>query len=61
MIRSLILASLLFTTALHAQTPMPAETRVGIAELQAVALRQPDAHKLTAEKSKASGVYPPNA
>ncbi|MBK7287888.1 MAG: S8 family peptidase [Flavobacteriales bacterium] len=55
MIRSLILASLLFTTALHAQTPMPAETRVGIAELQAVALRQPDAHKLTAE---AQGKYP---
>lgn len=55
MTRSLILASLLFATTLHAQTPMPAETRVGIAELQALAQRQPDAHKLTTE---AQGKYP---
>ncbi|MBS1944271.1 MAG: hypothetical protein JST98_03505, partial [Bacteroidetes bacterium] len=33
----------------HAQTPMPVETRVAIGELQALAARQPDAHKLTAE------------
>ena len=34
---------------------MPAETRVGIAELQVLALHQPDPHKLTAE---AQGKYP---
>ena len=55
MTRSLLLASLLFATTLHAQTPMPAETHVAIAELQALALRQPDAQKLTAE---AQGKYP---
>ncbi|MEO5584179.1 MAG: hypothetical protein ABIQ75_01880, partial [Flavobacteriales bacterium] len=55
MIRSLLLASLLFTTALQAQTPMPAETRVAIAELKALALHQPDANKLTAATQ---GKYP---
>ncbi len=55
MTRSLILASLLFATTLHAQTPMPAETRVSITELQTLAQRQPDAYKLTAE---AQGKYP---
>lgn len=39
----------------HAQTPMPAETRVAIGELQALAARQPDPHKLIAELQ---GRYP---
>jgi subtilisin family serine protease len=53
--RLLLFLPFLCTTALHAQTPMPAETRVGIAELQVLALHQPDPHKLTAE---AQGKYP---
>lgn len=55
MIRPLLFASILLTTALHAQTPMPVETRVGIAQLQAMALHQPNARKLTEE---ARGNYP---
>ncbi|MCO5275654.1 MAG: S8 family peptidase [Flavobacteriales bacterium] len=39
----------------HAQTPMPAETRVAIGELQALAARQSDPHKLTADLQ---GRYP---
>lgn len=55
MIRSFLLFPILFTTALCAQTPMAVESRVAIGELQAMALRQPDAYKLTAE---AQGKYP---
>lgn len=55
MVRSILLFPLLLTTALHAQTPMPVETRVAIGELQALAKQQPDASKLTAE---ALGKYP---
>lgn len=51
----MLFASLLIGTALRAQTPMPAETQVGIAELQTLALRQPDARKLTLT---AQGKYP---
>lgn len=53
--RSIPLLSLLFPMAVQAQTPMPAETRVAVAELQALAARQPDVHKLVAE---AQGKYP---
>lgn len=55
MTRSLLLASLLFASTLHAQTPMPAETRVAISELQALAQQEPDARKLTAATQ---GKYP---
>ncbi len=55
MIRSFLLFPLLLTTVLHAQTPMPVETRVAIGELRAMAQQQPDPHKLTAE---ALGKYP---
>ncbi len=55
MMRSLLLFPILVATALHAQTPMPVETRVGIAAMQAMALHQPDARKLTDE---ARGNYP---
>ncbi|MGB5070759.1 MAG: hypothetical protein WBO28_07360, partial [Flavobacteriales bacterium] len=55
MTRTVFLATLLFTTSLNAQTWLPAETQAGIAELQAVAERQPDAHKLTLQTQ---GKYP---
>ena len=55
MIRFFHLLPVLLSAALHAQTPMPAETRVALAELKAMALRQPDAKKLTAQ---AQGKYP---
>ncbi|MFZ1666610.1 MAG: S8 family peptidase [Flavobacteriales bacterium] len=55
MTRTVFLATLLFTTSLNAQTWLPAETQAGIAELQAVAARQPDATKLTLQTQ---GKYP---
>lgn len=55
MTRSIPFFPLLFTTALQAQTPMPAESQVAVAELQALSAREPDAHKLTA---MAQGKYP---
>lgn len=55
MIRPLVLPLLFVATALCAQSQMPVETRVAIGELQALAARQPDAHKLTAELQ---GRYP---
>jgi subtilisin family serine protease len=53
--RNLFLLPVLLAGALRAQTPMPAETRVALAELKALAAHQPDARKLTAA---AQGKYP---
>ena len=51
----LLFLPLLFAGALRGQTPMPAETRVALMELQTLARQQPDARRLTA---LAQGKYP---
>lgn len=55
MIRLLVLPLLLAATLLHAQAPMPVETRAELAALQAMAKQQPDPHRLTAQTQ---GKYP---
>lgn len=49
MIRTLLLPIVLSASSLFAQLGMPATTKVGLAELKALALKYPDARKLTAE------------
>lgn len=55
MIRSVLLCSVLFSTAIHGQIGMPATTRADLAILKELAVEYPNAAKLTTETQ---GSYP---